>query len=400
MKKTKLLITLLLFVLFSITMTKSPVIAVERKVLYFKEAGCLVCNELIGFPNGPSGVYREDQDYIKKLEDQGITVEIHDILVSSDSGDLYAAYNEVYEISKLDSSVPVIFAGDQYFNHIDDIIENVDDFTIYTLSGYPLREVNVEEGQIFNDITGIMGYATVLFAGLLDGFNPCAIAMLLLFVSLLGFSDNKKVLILVSITYIFALFISYFLIGTFLLRFLINFSDEAYIINRIISWFVALLCSFLFFFNLYDFFMTKYQKYGKVKNQLPKWIQKYNKKLIKAFTSIINDDENKKGLLSVLALTFVLGIALSVTELICTGQIYLGIIYGIHYLDSVYAYFALVSYNIMFVVPLIVIAVIAIKGRGVMSASNWIREHLHIIKFLNAMLFLGIASYYFFRIFS
>lgn len=398
MKNTKLVLTFLLFILFSITLTKSPVNSAERKVIYFKEATCLVCSELIGYPNGPSGTYNEDQDYIKKIKDQGITVEIHDIF-DQESSDLFVAYNIAYGISKSQAIVPIIFAGNQYFKLLDDIQTAVDDNTIFNLSDNPLKDVVVIENKIFDDITGIAGFAIVLFAGLLDGFNPCAIAMLLLFVSLLGFSDNKRILILVSVTYIFALFISYFLIGTFLLNFLIKFSAQAHLINIIISWFVALLCSFLFLLNIYDFFMSRLEKYEKVKNQLPKWIQRYNKKLIKSFTNLINDKENKKGLLAVLGLTFILGIALSVTELICTGQIYLGIIYGIHYLDSFYAYIALFFYNLMFVLPLIIIAVFAIKGKGVMSTSNWIREHLHIIKLLSALFFLGIAIYFFTRIF-
>ncbi len=398
MKKTKLFITLFLFGLFLITVSVPSINSAERKVIYFKEATCLVCNELTGHPNGPNGEYNPEDDYILKLQDQGITVEIYDVL-DEDASNLFAAYNVAYGISKSDASVPIIFAGDQYFNLLSDIQEAVDNNTIYNLSADPLRDVTVIEGQVFTDITGIAGFAVVLLAGLLDGFNPCAIAMLLLFVSLLGFSDNKRVLILVSVTYIFALFVSYFLIGTFLLNFLIKFSAQAHVINVVINWFVAFLCLFLFFFNLYDFFMTKNEKYGKVKNQLPKWVQRYNKKIIKAFTNVINDDENKKGLFTVLILTFVLGITLSVTELICTGQIYLGIIYGIHYLDSVYAYIALLFYNLMFVLPLIIIAIIAIKGKGVMSTSNWIREHLHIIKLASAIFFLGIAIYFFTRIF-
>ncbi len=400
MKKTKLLITFILLILFSITATKSPINAAENKVIYFKEEGCLVCSSLAGYQSGIGSTYVQANDYLLKLENQGVTVEVHDIIKSADSANLFAAYNLAYGIRKSEAIVPILFAGDQYFNHAEDIKEAIDDFTILNLSSDPFKDVVENQGQIFDDITGIAGFATVLFAGLLDGFNPCAIAMLLLFVSLLGFSDNKKILILVSITYIFALFVSYFLIGTFLLEFLGKYASQAHIINLIISWFIALLCSFLFFFNLYDFFMSKSQKYGKVKNQLPAWIQRYNKKLVKAFTNLMNDEENQKGLVSVLILTFVLGMALSVTELICTGQIYLGIIYGIRYLDSVYAYIALLSYNVMFVVPLIIIAVIAVKGPGVMSTSNFIREHLHIIKFLNAILFLTIAIYYFFRIFS
>ncbi|MBN2605435.1 MAG: hypothetical protein JXR62_06420 [Bacilli bacterium] len=398
MKKTKIFITLFLFILFSIISTKS-IFAVEHKVIYFKEATCSVCNLLAGYPDGPAGDYNPDIDYLLIMENQGITVEIHDILESSIESDLFAAYNTSYGITKSEAGVPIVFAGNQYFQGYDDIKNAVNDQTIYSLSATSLNDIVIIEGQIFDDITGIAGFLTVLFAGFLDGFNPCAIAMLLLFVSLLGFSENKRVLILVSITYIFALFISYFLIGTLFLSFLTTYAQQALIINKIISWFVALLCSFLFLFNLYDYFVTKRQDYAKVKNQLPKWVQKYNKKLIKAFTGIINDKENKKGLIAVLALTFILGILLSVTELICTGQIYLGILYGIHYLSNTYAYIALLAYNLMFVLPLIAIAVIAIRGKGVMSTSNFIREHLHIIKLLNALLFLTIAVYYFYRIF-
>jgi len=104
-------------------------------------------------------------------------------------------------------------------------------------------------------------------------------------------------------------------------------------------------------------------------------------------------------LVPILALTFVLGITLSVTDLLCTGQIYFSILYGIHTLNSVYGYIALLAYNLMFVLPLIVIAVIAIKGQGVMATSNFIRERMDLIKLLNAILFLGIAIYYFSRIF-
>jgi hypothetical protein len=394
MRLLKLFITGFLFFIF-LFVSSVPTHAQDLKVVHFTDSQCLVCKELVGYVNG---TYDESEDYIQKIKDAGITVESYDILTSAENADLFTSYKITYNVEK-DAAVPIIFAGDQAFVGLDEIRTAFDDGTIQTLSSEPLLDVSIIEGSTYNNITGIIGFLTVLAAGFLDGFNPCAIAMLLLFVSLLGFSENKRVLILVSITYIFALFISYFLIGTFLLNFLIQFKEEAEIINKIISWFVAILCSFLFLFNLYDFFMTRNDRYEKVKNQLPKFIQKFNKKIIKRFTAIINDDTNKKGLFSVLILTFILGILLSVTELICTGQIYLGIIYGIHYLDTFYAYIALISYNIMFVVPLIAIAVIAIKGKGIVSTSNWIREHMHIIKFFNAMLFLVIAIYYFTRIF-
>jgi cytochrome c biogenesis protein CcdA len=394
----KIYITILLFVLFGIVTTKN-VHAADRTVVYFKEVTCLVCQELVGYADGPAGEYTPETDYIKKMEDQGITVLIYDILSSTESNDLFKAYNVSYGISSSRAVVPIIFVGDQYFNNIDDIIEAVDNNTVFNLSSDPLLDITIIEGGAFDDLKGFAGFIAVLGAGLLDGVNPCAIAMLLLFVSLLGFTEKKKILILVSITYIFALFLSYLLIGVGLLNILNTYADQAEILNNIINWFIFILVSFLFLLNMYDFVVTRNEDYSKVKNQLPKWVQKYNKVIIKKFTNLINDEDNKKGIASVLVLTFVLGLTLSVTELVCTGQIYVAIVNTVRYEEVSYAYFLLVSYNIMFVIPLIIIAVIAIRGKGVISTSNFIREHLHIIKILNALLFLIIAVYFYFRIF-
>lgn len=398
MKKMMIYITILLFSLIGIV-TPNNVHAADKTVVYFKEATCIVCQELVGFPDGPAGDYHPESDYIKIMEDQGITVEVHDILSSTAENDLFKAYNVSYGISSSKAVVPIIFVGDQYFNNIDDIIEAVDNNTVFNLSSDPLLDITIIEGGAFDDLKGFAGFIAVLGAGLLDGVNPCAIAMLLLFVSLLGFTEKKKILILVSITYIFALFISYLLIGIGLLNILNNYADQAEILNNIINWFIFILVSFLFLLNMYDFVVTRNEDYSKVKNQLPKWVQRYNKVIIKKFTNLINDEDNKKGIASVLALTFILGLTLSVTELICTGQIYVAIVNTVRYEEVSYAYFLLVSYNIMFVIPLIIIAVIAIRSKGVMSTSNFIREHLHIIKLLNALLFLIIAVYFYFRIF-
>ena len=83
----------------------------------------------------------------------------------------------------------------------------------------------------------------------------------------------------------------------------------------------------LFLFNLYDYFMTKNNKYGKVKNQLPKFIQKFNKSIIKKFTKVMNNTENSIwGYISLLLITFGLGVIISFTEFLCTGQVYLPVI--------------------------------------------------------------------------
>ncbi len=413
MNKTKLLLITFIIVLTSLFST--PIINGDsRQAVYFTEGGCLVCAELGGYLNGPGGDYTEDEDYIKKMVDQGITVVVYDLeshdyipeySYEDDDGstvnvtalDVYDAFNKSYDRGL--KGAPVVFVGNTYFEGLEEIQNAVNQNTVFDLSDDPLLDVSVQEGQAFQNLEGIAGFFIVVGAGLLDGVNPCAIALLLLFVSLLGFSEKKRVLILVSIVYIFALFISYFLIGTLFLSVLEKYAGTLASILVGINWFIALLCLFLFVLNIYDFFQVRKEKYGKIKSQLPKFVQRFNKKIVKTFTNSINSEENNRGLISILLLTFILGILLSVTELLCTGGIYLPILYGIHTMQSTYAYLLLLMYNIMFVVPLIIIAVVSVRLKSVMSVSNYIREHMSLIKFLNSMLFLGIAVYFFTKIF-
>lgn len=398
MNRIKIYFTILILILFSIVSTKS-VMAADRTVVYFKEYYCIECQAFAGYPDGYSNDYHPESDFIKIMEDQGITVIVYDIQKDETANDLFSAYNKAYGNNSSNPTVPILFFGNQFIEGADELKIAINNNTVYEESINPLLEVEVTEGGAFSDLKGFAGFIAVLGAGLLDGINPCAIAMLLLFVSLLGFTENKKSLILVSITYISALFLSYLLIGFGLLNILSSFADQADIINTVINWFIFILVSFLFLLNFYDFFVTRKQDYSKVKNQLPKFVQKYNKVIIKKFTYAMNNKESKKGLISILVLTFILGLTLSVTELICTGQIYVTIVNEIKYESVGYSYFLLLSYNIMFVIPLIIIAVVSITGKGVMSTSNYIREHLHIIKILNALLFLIIAIIFYFRIF-
>ena len=90
MKKMKIYITILLFVLFSIVSTKN-VLAADRTVVYFKEYYCIVCQEFAGYPDGYNNDYHPESDYIKIMEDQGITVIVYDIINDEGANDLFSA---------------------------------------------------------------------------------------------------------------------------------------------------------------------------------------------------------------------------------------------------------------------------------------------------------------------
>lgn len=385
MKKFVLSILAFIGILF---LLEGQAAAQEKEVVYFYTPSCTVCQSV--------------SSDIQDLKDQGVTVIEYNIS-NKQNLRLFDIYKATYLVPVEKGTVPIIFAGDEFFWGEDEIVDNIEDNTIQTLASQPLKEIDTDNYESSVNLEGFIGFVTILFSGLLDGFNPCAMAMLLMFISLLGFSSKRSTLILVSFTYIFALFISYFLLGTFLFNYLYRFQNQIKFISIYISWFILILCLFLFAFNFYDYFVSKKQDYKKIKNQLPKPIQKFNKLIIRKFTSLFSQEEhNARSLAVILVLTFTLGVIISVTEFMCTGQIYLPIIISlVQFSDSfnLNAILYLVLYNFMFVLPLILISVVSIKSRSVLLTSNIIREKLHVIKLLNALLFLGIAIVYLFKIF-
>ncbi|ERJ12895.1 hypothetical protein [Haloplasma contractile] len=355
----------------------------EKKVVYFYSPTCSGCQTV--------------KPYVDSLPVKGITLIKYDITDHTQNNyKLLRSYNASYYVPEDEGTVPIIFVGDTYVSGVDDIIQSIEtdgEQSIYELAKEDLKDIQVIDFDI--EGLGFWGFLTIVFSGLLDGFNPCAIAMLLLFISLLGFTDKRKTLIAVSVTYISALYLTYFALGTILFRFIRQYQSQIMYLSTIITWIVIILALSLFVFSLYDFIVSKNEEYAKIKLQLPKTIQKFNKKLIKYFTRVF-DEQSNISLIPILLLTFLLGFIISLTEFLCTGQIYLPIIIGLVQFgeSTLLATLMLVIYNLMFVLPLIVIAVVSIKSKSVLLTSNWVRENLHRIKLFNAIFFLLIAIFF------
>jgi len=380
MKKIILIISVMMLTVISFTniaKAEEPALP-TNEVVYFYSPTCSTCAEW-----GP---------YIDQIENYDIT--LRKINTTTPEGyKLFEDYKLTYLVPRKDGTVPMLFVGENFYTFRDftEVKDMITSGNIEEYSSVSLKELLDSSPAI---ISGLVGFLYVVFSGLLDGFNPCAIAMLLLFISLLGFSKDKKILIGVSIAYISALFLTYFALGTFLFEFLhlFNFASLTVFLNI----FILTLCSILFIFNLYDFFMSRKNRFDKIKNQLPRGIQKFNKKIIQVFT-----EKMKEGSIVVYLLAFVLGVVISFTEFLCTGQVYLPVIISLIQWSEDFNFKAivyLILYNFMFVLPLIVIALIALKSKTVMATSEKVRENMYIIKLVNALLFLVIVIYYLFKI--
>jgi cytochrome c biogenesis protein CcdA len=353
-----------------------PVVkANDYDVVYFGSKLCSGCQEVEA-----SGVFSE-------LEKQGLRVKKYILEDDSSYTGIFRNYQYTYGVKDSQKAVPILFVGNTFVNGVDNIKKMTFNEEIKTLAQTPM--LTIEEAP-----AGGVQIVYLMLLGLLDGINPCAIAMLIIFISLLGFSKEKKVLLKVSITFMAAIFISYFLFGTILFRFLSVFAHLGFLVT-VVPYVILGISVVLFLLNFYDYLVTRKQQYDKVKNQLPKGIQRFNRNLMKKFT-----DAMEKDSIYMYVITFILGLIISVTEFLCTGQAYLtAILHLIHFSDHVMrGILLLFMYNILFILPLIIITVIAVKTKSVMGVTVFMREKLHIVKLINAIVFLAIGIYYIFVI--
>lgn len=374
--KSLFLVVLFLFSLFPNGLDAQAESDTSYDGIYFVSRYCEDCQGL------------ERDGVIEDLIAAGYSIRKYVLEDEGSYAEVLRDYQYTYGVPMDDGMVPIIFVGSSYFSGRSTIREAVHDHTIQDImDSENLLEITEAPASDFSLLYFIL-------LGLVDGVNPCAIAMLLMFISLLGFTKNKRVLTFVSMTFISAIFISYFLFGTILYNYLSRFSAGSFIV-KVVPWVILSVAFILFVLNFYDFLVTRKERYDKVKNQLPNAVQRFNRKLIKAFT-----DKMDEGSPLVYVITFVIGLLISFTEFLCTGQAYLtAILHLIHFTDFLgRGIFLLFVYNLIFVLPLIVISFIAIKTQSIIEVSGFMREKLHLIKLFNAIVFFAIFVYYIFYI--
>lgn len=345
--------------------------------LYFASRVCGSCQRVA------------DERIILDLIDQGYDIRIFYLEDDTEYTKILYDVQFAYNVDFLGTQLtPALFAGDTYFVGYTDIKDSVDSNILQNIMDtQDLLEINTAPDADFSLITFVL-------LGFVDGVNPCAIAMLLLFISMLSFSDNSKTLLKISIIFISAIYISYFLFGTILYSTLASLSGLAPILEYI-PWVIIGISIIVVILNLYDFIVTMLKRYDKVKNQLPNKIQRFNKKMMTKFTQKLEE-----GSLMIYVIAFFIGIVISFTEFLCTGQAYFtAILHLIHFSSHVERGLVLLAiYNFIFVLPLIIIALIAAKTKSIMGVSVFMREKLHWIKLFNVLVFLAIIIYYVFYV--
>jgi len=230
------------------------------------------------------------------------------------------------------------------------------------------------------------GVATVAFAGLVDGLNPCAFATLIFFVSYLSISQRRgKQVLAVGIAFTLGVFITYLAVGLGFYRVLDLLGGLLATLGKWVYGVTAVLCAALAVLSLRDALRARRGQLDDMSLALPH-------RLRMRINAAIRKGRNSSAF--VLG-AFGTGLVVSVLELACTGQVYLPtIIFVVSQPDlRARAVSYLVLYNLFFIVPLLVVFVSAYYGTGSKQLTQFLQRHAAAVKLSMAMLFAGLAAW-------
>lgn len=293
-----------------------------------------------------------------------------------------------YGVPEENQKVPAVLFGNQYLIGKDEIpsIEQV------------MGTGNTKNVELLNmmkeaeDVRGSenkadnMSLWTLAAAGLLAGFNPCSISMLLMLMSLL--LSEKASVWKNGLLYLAGKYAAYISIGLVIFMTASQISGQT--MERVGSVMnLAMGVLFIIASALYivDAIRVFRQDYGKIHMQLPVGLRRMNHKLIKKFSSA-------KGMMQPLMI-LMLGVVISFGEFFCTGQIYMA---SITYLlkDQVKAViFPFLVYTTAMSVPAVIMIMLIQRTRNTEAVSDFMFRHLGAIKIFNAVLFALFAVYFF-----
>lgn len=252
----------------------------------------------------------------------------------------------------------------------------------------PLQEAtkkkDIAEHSIINRFRSF-GVFTIIGAGLLDGVNPCAFATIIFLISYLAIIKRKGYeLILVGIAFTLSVFITYLLIGIgifeFLkyLTFLKTFTIFIYVSIGALTFILGIL-------SLIDYFKCRRGEARDILLQLPDFLKK------RIHTTI----KEHAGFKRYVFAAFITGFIVSILELSCTGQVYLPTIVYATGISKIRfsAYMYLLLYNLMFIVPLIVIFILAYLGTTSIRLSDILGKNITLIKLLTSILFFVFTAF-------
>jgi cytochrome c biogenesis protein CcdA len=228
------------------------------------------------------------------------------------------------------------------------------------------------------------GALTVVLAGLVDGLNPCAFATLVFFVSYLTLSGRKgREVLAVGAAFTVGVFLAYLGVGLGFYKVLGMLGGLLTRLGRWVYGLTAILCAGLAVFSFLDFLKARRGDIGDMSLNLPHGLRKRINAVIR----------RGRGAEAYVAGAFVTGLIVSFLELACTGQVYLPTIIFVTSVPElrVRAVLYLILYNLLFVLPLVVVFILAYYGTTSKDLTRFLKQNAATVKLGMVVLFASLA---------
>jgi thiol-disulfide isomerase/thioredoxin len=351
---------------------------------YFYEPGCHDCDRVKILLKDISAKYPDN--IILKSFDINLT----------DNTELAESLGELYQMPEEERLlVPVIFIGDNYlfrdaitFDNLDELIQKYSATeTIAPWEKVKEKDLTAQDRLIARFKS--FGLAAVTVSGLIDGINPCAFASIIFFISYLTLIKRKgREILWVGGIFTLSVFLTYFLIGTGALKMITSLSFLP-LVRKIFVLVTAVLSLILGMVSLFDY--LQFKKKGTTKDaklQLPSFLKNMIHSAIRKNVRLSN----------YILMAAVTGFIVSLLELACTGQVYLPTIMFISTIPELKAnaLFYLFFYNLMFVVPLVLVFSFTYWGTTSTQWATLTQKNFGKIKIAMTLLFFGLAGLLFY----
>ena len=302
--------------------------------------------------------------------------------------------------SKIRNVLPVFYFQGHFVNGKGDVKKN-----LKILLSTPVSAVDsslktlpkIDLVKHFNSFT----IPAIIAVGLIDGINPCAVTVIVFFMSFLAFQGyRKREMAVIGLVFILSVYLTYCLIGLGIFEFLYRLRGF-WILTKIINISIGVVSIIFSFYALYDF--IQYRKTRSTSGMLlslPQWIRNLTYRIIGSqYRGRKHNPLFKKSLIGLTVSALISGFLVSILEAVCVAKIYLPTIIFVLKTTGLKlrALTYLLLYNLLFVVPLLVILCLVLTGTTVDQFHKVLMKHLGIVKISMAVTFLGLGIFLIWR---
>ncbi len=345
-------------------------------IVYFHKHGCQKCARAVKI--------------LKKLKEQYPNI-IVDQRNAKTEQTLLEAIGSLYEVPEAKRlTTPAVFIGDTALigeldeQRLETAVQKYHETGVASRLKDAESQLDTAESEIVNRFHGF-GTLAVAGAGLLDGINPCAFATIVFFISYMNLvGRGRKEMLIAGGAFALAVFVTYLLVGLGTLSFM-NYLNQFSGVAKCVYLLAATATFALAGLSLYDAVKAKQGKTKDILLQLPRALKLQIHKVIRERTRTSG----------VIAGALVIGFVISALELVCTGQVYLPTLTFVAGLEGLRAdaIAYLLLYNVMFIVPLLIVFGCVYWGTTSLQLGGVLQRHLVTVKVGIGLLLFGLGTW-------